>query len=108
MIRTTLFLPEAQKAQLDDLARMTGLAGSEHIRRALTQYFQSSEVRFLFDDAQKVERRREEGVPLALFHDIEKSIVFKFLSPQQQEKIRQAGTDLEKRQLAAQFLSEAV
>ncbi|MCE5421158.1 MAG: CopG family transcriptional regulator [Acidithiobacillus sp.] len=106
MQRTTVFLPESQRKQLDMLARATGMPGSEHIRRALDQYFTTAEVRYALDLAAREATRRDAGVPLPTIENVENTVMFRFLDEDKKQRIRTAATDMEKRQLMDAFLSE--
>lgn len=108
MQRTTVFLPESQRKQIDELARISGMSGSEHIRRALDQYLTSTEVQHALERATREAARRAEATLLPSIDNIENTVMFRFLDDDKKQRIRAAATDTEKRLLLSEFLSQAV
>ena len=63
-------------------------------------------TQFLLKQAQEESDRVARGVPYAKLDNIEATVFFRFLAPEQQEQIRLAVTDDEKRALFARFIDE--
>lgn len=106
MQRTTIFLTEPQRNALATLTKMSGSPAAQHIRQAIDQYIASPTAQFLLKQADAQADRRARGAPYAGLDNIENTVFFRFLQPEQQAQIRLATTDDEKRALFAEFVGQ--
>lgn len=106
MQRTTLFLTDSQRTALAALTQTTGSPVAQHVRQAIDQYIAAPTTQFLLKQAQEEADRVGRGVPYAKLANIESTVFFRFLSPEQQEAIRSAADDDKKRALFAQFVEQ--
>lgn len=95
MQRTTIFLTDAQRADLELLRQQTGMSVAEHIRRAIDKHLKSAVIQ----DAMRAAKRRADGVPFHPIDQIERSLFLRLAPIEVQRQVAAAKDEEERRRI---------